>query len=110
VGSSEPSFNGVSVLPVDGGTAPPALVGAALLPPVDPGAGHAIPVAAAPVVVSVAVGVDEPPQAVAMKATPMPSAVSLAARAPAWGNKVIYELLDLKVRTAFDAKNQVFLI
>ncbi|MCU1566033.1 MAG: hypothetical protein JWQ56_970, partial [Pseudarthrobacter sp.] len=38
------------------------------------------------------------------------STVSLAARVPAWGNKVIYELLDLKVRTAFDAKNQVFLI
>src|SRR3712207_8065454 len=49
--------------------------------------------------VSVAVGVDEPPQAVAMKATPIPSAVSLATRVPDLGNKVIYELLDLKVRT-----------
>jgi hypothetical protein len=62
------------------------------------------------VVDSDAVGVDEPPHAVAIKATPMPSTVSLATRVPAWGNKVIYELLDLKVRTAFDTKNQVFLI
>jgi hypothetical protein len=62
------------------------------------------------VAVSDAVGVDEPPQAVTMKATPMPSAVSLATRVPAWGNEVMYKLLDLKVRTAFDAKNQVFLI
>jgi hypothetical protein len=54
--------------------------------------------------------VDVPPQAVAIKATPMPSTVSLAMRVPDWGNEVMYELLDLKVRTAFDAKDQVFLI
>jgi hypothetical protein len=108
VGSSEPSFSGVAVDPVDGGTAPPP-VACAVLPLVEPGAGHAIPAAAA-VVDSDAVGVDEPPHAVAIKATPMPSTVSLATRVPAWGNKVIYELLDLKVRTAFDTKNQVFLI
>jgi len=56
------------------------------------------------------VGVDEPPHAVARRATPMLSAVSLAMRGATWGSEVIYNLLDLKVRMAFDAKDQVFLI
>jgi len=60
--------------------------------------------------VPVDVGVDAPPQAVARRATPMLSAVSLAMRGATWGSEVIYNLLDLKVRTAFDAKDQVFLI
>jgi hypothetical protein len=110
VGNSEPILSGVSVLPVDGGTAAGAALCVAAAPPPVSGAGHAMPPADAEEADSDVVGVDEPPHAVTMKATPMPSAVSLAARVPAWGNKVIYELLDLKVRTAFDAKNQVFLI
>jgi hypothetical protein len=82
-----------------------------LAPAVALGAGHAMPAAFAeadpdPVVV----GVDEPPHAVARRATPMLSAVSLAMRGATWGSEVIYNLLDLKVRTAFDAKDQVFLI
>lgn len=40
----------------------------------------------------------------------MLSAVSLAMRGATWGSEVIYNLLDLKVRTAFDANDQVFLI
>ena len=97
-------------MPVEGGTEGVSAGWLAAAPPPPSAAGQAIPAADPVAEDSVAVGVDEPPQAVAMKATPMPSAVSLATRVPAWGNKVIYELLDLKVRTAFDAKNQVFLI
>jgi hypothetical protein len=73
------------------------------------GAGHAMPAAAAELE-PVELGVDEPPQAVARRATPMLSAVSLAMRGATWGSEVMYKLLDLKVRTAFDAKDQVFLI
>jgi len=36
--------------------------------------------------------------------------VSLATRGATRGSEVMYKLLDLKVRTAFDAKDQVFLI
>jgi hypothetical protein len=38
----------------------------------------------------VELGVDEPPQAVARKATPMLSAVSLAMRGAAWWSEVMY--------------------
>jgi hypothetical protein len=65
---------------------------------------------AAGVVAPVWLGVDEPPQAVARRATPMLSAVSLATRGAAWGSEIIESLLDRKVRTAFDANYQVFLI
>jgi hypothetical protein len=58
---------------------------------------------------SVALGVVVPPQAVARKATPTLSAVSLAIRDDAGGSEIIDKLLDRKVRTAFDADGQVFL-
>jgi len=62
------------------------------------------------VVDSVELGVEVPPQAVARKATPMLSAVSFAIRGAAGESEIIDNLLDRKVRTAFDADDQVFLI
>ena len=58
------------------------------LPPLALGAGQAMPEAAG-VVEPVELGVDEPPQAVARRATPMLSAVSLATRGAAWGSEII---------------------
>ena len=107
VGRSDPIFSGVAVVVVDGGTAPVA-VAVLAAPAVALGAGQAMPAAAA--VRCVALGVEVPPQAVARRATPMPSAVSLATRGAAWGSEIIDNLLDRKVRTAFDANDQVFLI
>jgi hypothetical protein len=108
VGRSEPILSGVSVVVVEAGTEPPAPA-AVVAPPLALGAGQAIPDAAG-VVEPVELGVDEPPQAVARRATPMLSAVSLATRGAAWGSEIIKSLLDRKVRTAFDANYQVFLI
>ncbi|VXC02044.1 hypothetical protein ARTHRO9V_200057 [Arthrobacter sp. 9V] len=110
VGRSDPSLSGVAVVVVEGGTGP-VLVAAWLLPaPAPPlGAGQEIPAAAADED-PVWVGVEDPPQAVAKRATPMPSAVSLAARGAAGERSNIRCLLDRKVRTAFDAITQVFLI
>jgi hypothetical protein len=108
VGRSDPIFSGVSVVVEDGGTAPPAPPGV-VAPAVALAAGQEMPAAGAGAV-PVAVGGGEPPQAVASRATPMPSALSLATRGAPCGSEVIYNLLDLKVRTAFDAKDQVFLI
>src|SRR5450830_247422 len=91
VGSSEPIFSGVSVVVEDAGTEPAALAvllaAAAAL-----GAGQEMPPAwpdadAEPEPLED--GVDEPPQAVARRATPMLSAVSLAMRGAAWGSEVI---------------------
>jgi hypothetical protein len=93
---------------VEAGTDPPAPAPVVALP-VALGAGQAIPDAAG-VVEPVELGVDEPPQAVARRATPMLSAVSLATRGAAWGSEIIESLLDRKVRTAFDANYQVYLI
>jgi len=78
-------------------------------PPVALGAGHAIPAAAAELDPD-ELGAGDPPQAVAKRATPRLSTVSLATRGATRGSEVMYKLLDLKVRTAFDAKDQVFLI
>jgi hypothetical protein len=71
----------VSVVVVEAGTEPPA-PGAVVALPVALGAGQAIPDAAG-VVELVELGVGEPPQAVAKRATPMLSAVSLATRGAA---------------------------
>jgi hypothetical protein len=60
--------------------------------------------------VVVADGVGVPPQAVARNATPTLSAVSFARRGAAGESEIIDNLLDRKVRTAFDADDQVFLI
>ena len=86
VGRSDPIFSGVGVVVVEAGTEP---VSAAVLvaPAVALGAGQAMPPAAA--VVSVELGVGLPPQAVARRATPMLSAVSLATRGAAWGSEII---------------------
>jgi hypothetical protein len=92
---------------VAAGTAPPALA-FDVLPGAAPGAGQEIP--DADVVVSVELGVEVPPQAVTRKATPTLSAVSLARRGAAGESEIIDNLLDRKVRTAFDADDQVFLI
>jgi hypothetical protein len=95
----------------EAGTDPAAA--AELLAPADAlGAGQEMPAAwpeAEPEPVDEG-GVDEPPHAVANRATPRLSTVSLAMRGAACGSEVIENLLDLKVRTAFDAKDQVFLI
>jgi hypothetical protein len=48
-----------------------------------------MPAAAAEADPVVDVGVDEPPQAVARRATPMLSAVSLAIRGATWGSEVM---------------------
>ncbi|WP_261375288.1 hypothetical protein [Arthrobacter sp. KBS0702] len=94
----------------EAGTAPAALA-ELVAPPVALGAGQEIPPACADAEPEPEDdGVDEPPQAVARRATPMLSAVSLAMRGATWGSEVIKNLLDRKVRTAFDAKDQVFLI
>jgi hypothetical protein len=106
VGSSVPTFRGVSAVVEDGGTVPAAGITGALSPA--EGAGQDRP--AGLVVVVVAVGVEVPPQAVASRATPTLSAVSLATRGAAGGSEIIDNLLDRKVRTAFDADDQVFLI
>jgi hypothetical protein len=104
-------LSGVDVVVVEGGTGP-VLVAAWLLPaPAPPlGAGQEMPAAAEAEEDPVCVGVEDPPQAVAKRATPMPSAVSLAARGAAGERSNIRCLLDRKVRTAFDAITQVFLI
>jgi hypothetical protein len=87
VGRSDPIFRGVSVVVVEGGTEPPAA--AELVPaPLALAVGHAMPAAAAELE-PVELGVDEPPQAVARRATPMLSAVSLAMRGAAWGSAII---------------------
>jgi hypothetical protein len=94
----------------EAGTEPAALA-EVLDPPVALGAGQEMPAAWPEAEVEpVDVGVDEPPQAVANRATPRLSTVSLAMRGATCGSEVIENLLDLKVRTAFDAKDQVFLI
>src|SRR4029453_15905348 len=125
VGRSDPSFRGVAVVVVEGGTGPvlvaawllpapapapgagqempggggggagPVLVAAWLLPAPAPalGAGQEMPAAAAELD-PVWLGVEDPPQAVARRATPMPSAVSLAARGAAWERSNIRCLLD----------------
>jgi hypothetical protein len=97
------------VVVVDGGTAPVGAAAAEVLAPAPPPAGQEIAPAGA-VVVSVELGVGVPPQAVARNATPTLSAVSLATRGAAGGSVIIDNLLDRKVRTAFDADDQVFLI
>jgi hypothetical protein len=108
VGRSEPIFRGVGVVVAEAGTVPASP--AALVPPPEAlGAGHAIPAAAAELDPD-ELGAGEPPQAVARRATPRLSTVSLATRGATRGSEVMYKLLDLKVRTAFDAKDQVFLI
>jgi hypothetical protein len=66
---------------------PPVSVEVLLAPAVALGAGHAMPPAAAED--SVALGVEPPPQAVARRATPMPSAVSLATFGAVWGSEII---------------------
>jgi hypothetical protein len=99
----------VSVVVVDGGTAPVGAAAAEVLAPPPAPAGQEIAPAGA-VVVSVALGLGVPPQAVARKATPTLSAVSFARRGAAGESEIIDNLLDRKVRTAFDADDQVFLI
>jgi len=86
VGRSDPSFSGVGVVVVAAGTLP-ICVELLVAPAVALGAGHAIPPAAAED--SVALGVEPPPQAVAKRATPMLSAVSLATLGAAWGSEII---------------------
>jgi hypothetical protein len=105
VGSRVPILSAVSVVVDDGGTVPDAGIAGAFSP--SDGAGQERP---AGLVVVVAVGVEVPPQAVASRATPTLRAVSLATRGAAGGSEIIDNLLDRKVRTAFDADDQVFLI
>jgi hypothetical protein len=101
-------LSGVSVVVVEAGTGPPAAA-AVEAPAVALGAGQEMPAAAVGAAVSVELGVEVPPQAVARRATPTPSAVSLATRGATGGSEIIDNLLDRKVRTAFDADDQVFL-
>ena len=67
----------------------PAALAELVEPPVALGAGHAMPAAWADAEPLDAGAVDEPPQAVARRATPTLSTVSLAMRGATWGSEVI---------------------